>query len=529
MRFTPFFIFNLLIFSLTGCQNGHLTTNHSTKSLFQTDEIDFSKADKTCSFDPSLQHVFTPQDYDSVWDRIRAGYKLTQDQNARIQKHLNWYATHPAYISRVSERGSKYLFHIVDQLEAHNMPLELALLPIVESAFDPFAYSHGRASGIWQFIPGTGRQYGLKQDWWYDGRRDIVAATDAAIRYLSRLHKRFDNDWLLALAAYNTGAGNVNKAIRHNKSKGLATDFWSLNLPNETKAYVPQLLALSRIIRSPEQHNVTLTNVPNTPYFEIVDIESQIDLALAANLADITTTDLYRLNPGFNRWATAPQGPHRLLIPLEQAELFKTNLLKLPTSQRVKWQRYSVRPGDSLISIAKKFNTSVKALKDSNKIRGNLIRAGKPLLIPVASGNIDAYAYSSSQRLKRTQDRSKGQSGSTKITYEVMSGDSFWSIAKQHKVTINQLAKWNGMAPKDTLKKNQKLIIWSQQTKSGPTSNSIIRKVAYRVRNGDSLARIAGKFNLSVNDIERWNPVDKSSYIHPGQRLTLFVDVTRIN
>lgn len=516
---------SLLIMGLTGCQNTQLLGEHS---FTNHETLDLAEADRLCTLDQHQLDLFTPIDHELLWDRIRVGYQLSSEINPRVQKYLNWYIKHPTYMSRVTQRGSKYLHYIVTQLEANDMPLELALLPIVESAFDPFAYSHGRASGIWQFIPGTGKQYGLKQNWWYDGRRDIVAATDAAIKYLKRLHRQLNNDWLLALAAYNSGGGNVRKAIRYNKTHGKPTDFWSLNLPKETKAYVPQLLALAKIVSNPTDYDITLTDVYNQPYFDIVNVESQIDLAQAALLADMSTNDLYMLNPGFNRWATDPKGPHRLLIPTAKSESFTENLKTLPSNQRVKWQRYEVRSGDSLSSIAKKFNTSVDALKDSNKIKGNIIRVGKPLLIPTASGKQGAYALSASERLKRTQDRA-GNSGSHRITYYVKSGDSLWSIAKKYNVSVSKLAKWNGMAPRDVLKKNQKLVISNQKTKSRPAENEIIRKVAYRVRNGDSLARIAGKFNLSVKDIIHWNPVNKSKYIHPGQNLTLFVDVTRIN
>lgn len=525
MQFKLILAASLLIISLTGCQNGLLLGEYSFSNQAT---LDLAEADRLCTLDQDQLDQFSPIDYELLWDRIRAGYKLPDETNPRIQKYLDWYVKHPAYMSRVTQRGSKYLHYIVTQLEANDMPLELALLPIVESAFDPFAYSHGRASGIWQFIPGTGKQYGLKQNWWYDGRRDIVAATDAAIKYLKSLHRRLNNDWLLALAAYNSGAGNVRKAIRYNKAHGKPTDFWSLNLPKETKAYVPQLLALAKVVYNPANYDIALTDVYNQPYFAMIDIESQIDLDHAAQLADISTNDLYLLNPGFNRWATDPKGPHRLLIPIAKAESFTDKLNALPANERVKWQRYEVRSGDSLISIAKKFNTNVSALKDTNKIKGNMIRAGKPLLIPMASGKQGAYAYSAKERLKRTQKRA-GNSGSHRITYYVKSGDSLWSIAQKYKVSVSKLAKWNGMAPKDVLKQNQKLVILSQSGKSSPAENSIIRKVAYRVRSGDSLARIAGKFNLSVKDIIHWNPVNKNKYIHPGQNLTLFVDVTRIN
>lgn len=523
----------LLAAILSGCLQS-TQTYQGNKNAQKGIEHVLSKAeiDRLCSTTEVEIDGFRASDYDNLWDRIRAGYGLQYQPHQRIDKHLNWYRKHPAYIKRVSKRSEKYLYYIVEQAEQRNMPLELALLPVVESAFDPFAYSHGSASGMWQFIASTGKHFGLEQNWWYDGRRDVMAATDAALDYLSSLHRRLGNDWLLALAAYNAGEGNVRKAIRRNKRSGKPTDFWSLRLPNETKAYVPQLLALSQVIMSPESHGAILNNVANTPYFEPVDTGSQIDLAQAANLADMSIKDLYQLNPGFNRWATAPDGPHRLLVPVDKAANFRANLAELSGPERLSWKRYIIKSGDSLISIANKFNTQVSVLKETNNIRGNTIRAGKALMIPVASASQNTYALSQSERIKKQAARYQGRAGNQKIEYTVRPGDSLWNIARKYNVSVRSLAKWNSMAPKDTLRENQTLVIWTNKKQIAsalPSQKGVIRKVSYRVRNGDSLARIAGKFNLSVNDIARWNPVNTKGYIHPGQSLTLFVDVTRIN
>ncbi len=538
----------IFFLSLTACNTTTLGLNSlsalNTKTEFsETDkpepQIQLSAEEdaENCSTSTDEQQAFVSDDHSQLWDRIREGYALPATDNARIDSFVKWYAKNPKYIARVTERGEKYLFHIVEMMERYKVPLEIALLPIVESAFDPFAYSHGRASGMWQFVPSTGRQYGLKQNWWYDGRRDVVASTEAAVKFLSYLNRRFDGDWLLALAAYNSGEGNVSKAIRRNKKAGKPTDFWSLKLPRETQAYVPQLLALSRVVLSPQQYKLKLEPIDNTSWFTSVDISSQIDMAQAARLAGMDIDQLYKMNPGFNRWATDPDGPHRLLIPNEHAAEFIRNLNALPTEERIAWQRYTIKPGDSLIKISKKFNTSVSALQSANSLRGNGIRAGKTLMIPVATAPARHYAYSAAERLKRTQSTSGSKNSKEKIRYTVKSGDSFWKIARAHNVSVSKLSKWNGMAPKDPIKIGQKLVIWTGKKVSQKsianaqrgTGKSIIRKVAYNVRRGDSLARIAGKFNLTVNDIMRWNPVKKGNYIHPGQSLTLFVDVTRTN
>ncbi len=460
-----------------------------------------------------------------LWERVRLGYQLPKHTNSRISAELNWYARHPAYMKRVTQRGQRYLHHIVERLEAREMPLEIALLPIVESAFDPFAYSHGRASGMWQIIPGTGKMLGLKQNWWYDGRRDVVASTGAALTYLERLNKRFKGDWLLALAAYNSGAGNVSKAIRKNKKRGLPTDFWNLDLPKETKAYVPRLLALSEIVRAPAQYEVSLTPIFNRPYFTEVPVDSQIDLAQAAELANIDMDVLYHLNPAFNRWATDPRGPHKLLIPVEKVNAFQENLASIPKNERVTWDRYTIRNGDSLSTIAQKYKVSVSSLKSINDLRNNSIRAGKTLMVPVATKGGKHYSYSVDERIaKRYASTSKREKGH-QIDYVVQPGDSLWTISRQYKVSTKKIAKWNSMAPRDPIKPGQTLKIWTKVT-TATTKTGVIRKVSYKVRSGDSLARIAQKFRVNVKDILKWNAINPSKYLQPGQKITLFVDVT---
>ena len=300
---------------------------------------------------------------------------------------MKWFGSHQAYLDRVAERAQPYLHYIVDQVQQRGMPSEIALLPVVESAFQPYAYSSGRAAGIWQFIPGTGRRYGLKLNWWYDGRRDIEASTQAALDYLQYLHDTFDGDWLLALAAYNSGEGTVQKAIRTNQRRHKPTDYWSLHLPRETEQYVPRLLALRQIVADPEQQGINLKTIANEPYLTAVKIDSQLDLATAAKMAEMDLDELHRLNPGFNRWATAPGGPHRLLVPLDKAAIFAINVAELPPEDRVHWVRHRVRNGETLSEVAVHYHTTVKVLTDLNKIRGHLIHNGQHLIIPMTSGS----------------------------------------------------------------------------------------------------------------------------------------------
>jgi len=464
-----------------------------------------------------------------LWTRIVAGYTMGTIKHERIDKHRKWYAKHPDYLARVVDKGSPYLYYIVEQIEARGMPMEIALLPVVESAFDPFAYSRTRAAGMWQFMPGTGKMLGLKQNWWYDGRRDITRSTDAALTYLQQLHKRFNGDWLLALAAYNSGAGNVSKAIRRNTKAGKPTDFFSLGLPKETRYYVPKLIALAEIYKHPERFNIPVKPIPNEQHFVKVDIQAQIDLAQAAELADIDMDTLYQLNPAYNRWATDPAGPHTLLIPVGKEAHFTQKLAQVPLDERVVWERYTIKPGDSLSTIARKYKVSIQALKDANKMRGTILRAGKGLMVPVAAAGSEHYVASIDERLKKSQARAAKKNKNSRMDYKVKRGDNLWKIATRYGVSTRSIARWNDMAPTDPIRPGQVLAIWPKK-KHRPNyastgNNKTVRKVSYKVRSGDSLYRIAQKFSLNIKDIHQWNDLKKQKYLQPGQSLTLFVNV----
>ncbi len=485
----------------------------------------------TTTFDTAQDDTDNKTGNDDIWDRLRTSYRLQDSEHRRTLAEKKWYSTHQAYLDRTIERARPYLHLIIEEAEQRNIPGELVLLPIVESAFQPFAYSHGRAAGIWQFIPSTGRIFGLKQNWWYDGRRDIAASTTAAFTYLNRLKDSFDGDWLLALAAYNSGQGTVKKAIARNRRHGKSTDFWSLRLPKETRAYVPKLLAISAIINKPEEYGVTLPTIVDEPYLARVEVGTQIDLALAAEIADMSIEELYRLNPAFNRWATDPDGPHQLLLPIEKAANFTTQLAEIPESRRIKWARHKIKNGETLGQIARKYHTTVSLLQEINKLRGHIIRAGKNLIIPVSTKNMNSYSLSAAQRTQSIQNRPKH---GYKDSYIVHKGDTLWDIARAYKVSVNKLASWNGIAPRDVLHRGQKLVIWRTSAQKASraggvtlASNATTQRINYTVRSGDSLARISQRFKVKISELRRWNTLPKNKYLQPGQRLTLYVDVTR--
>ena len=464
----------------------------------------------------------------NAWYRLQQGMQLNAVDNKRVRVQLKWFLDHPGYLQRVMERARPILPFVLDELERRNLPSELALLPIVESAYQAFAYSHGRASGMWQIIPSTGRFLGLKQNWWYDGRRDIIESTHAAITYLDSLAQQFDGDWELALAAYNAGPGKIRSAVRYNKKRKRKTDFWHLTkIRNETRAYVPKLFALRELFANPEKYELDLVPVNNQVSYEIVELDGQIDLALAADLAGITVNQLYQLNPAFNRWATAPNGPHRLLLPREKAEQFKLAVAKIPPSERINWVRHKIRNGETLSHISRKYRTTVGLIKKVNNIRGNRIRAGKYLMVPTATRSLNTYTLSENSRKAAIQNTNRS---GTKRIHIVRPGQSLWSISRNYNVTTRALAKWNGIAPIDTLSVGQKLVVWTKPGLSQTVSisqtrpSNALHTLRYTVRKGDSLYLIANRFNIRVADIKRWNQVGK--YLHPGQKLKLYVDIT---
>lgn len=483
----------------------------------QIDELQIDK--------PALPHALSKD----LWQRIREGFVLQGQDHRFVRPYIDWYSRHQAYLDRVVERARPFLYDIVEEIKARGMPMEIALLPVVESAFQPFAYSPGRAAGIWQFIPATGKRYGLKQNWWYDGRRDVPRATRAALNYLDRLQKRFDGDWLLALASYNSGEGRVARAVKKNRRLGKPTDFWSLDLPAETRGYVPKLLAISAIIADIEAHGLNIASIPNEPHLEHIDIGSQIDLALAAELAEMSIEDMYKLNPAFNRWATAPDGPHILSLPIGKVDSFHRALAKVDKKQRIQWKRHRIRQGETLGHIARKFQTTVELLQDVNNIRDKWIRAGDSIIIPVATKNLKHYLSEDQRRIALQNANRRG----IKIKHTVRSGDTFWDLSRKFKVRVGQLASWNGMSPKDSLMPGQRLVIWTKSRSvstasyAAPPTSATRQQLHYKVRKGDSLARIAKKFSVTVAKLRRWNSLPKGKYLQPGQRLTLYVDVTQ--
>ena len=463
-----------------------------------------------------------PNQYPDVFDRIRAGFKLEDVESRQIDQQLAFFANNPAYLERVFGRASLYMHHIVQEIEARGMPLELALLPVIESAFEPYARSWATANGLWQFMPGTGERFGLKQDWWYDGRRDVLASTKAALDYLQYMHDEFFDDWLLAIAAYNCGEFRVQREVKKNRALGKPVDFFSLRLPSETRAYVPKLMAMRRLVANPEDYGIAFSPIPNEPYFTKVETGGQLDLTLAAELAGITLDEVYELNPGFHRWATDPAGPHFLLLPRDTADAFKRNLEMLSPDERVRVSLHTVQKGESIASIAAKYKTQAIVVRDMNSLEaGAPLVEGAELRVPTAVVNLPAKVMLAAARVDGGADRR----GRRPTVHVVRSGDSLWRIAKRHRMDVNTLARLNNMRTSDTLRAGQKLVLnrgaSGGQRASAASGDS--RQVSYKVRSGDTLSRIAKVFGVTVSDLVSWNGITRNSTLRPGQRLMVSV------
>lgn len=469
----------------------------------------------------------TPDDYADLFDRIRGGFKLQDVDRDAVTRQLDWFVANPDYVQQSFQRAALYLYHITTQLEARGMPLELALLPVIESAYEPYAYSRARAMGLWQFIPGTGSRFGLKQNWWYDGRRDVIESTRAALDYLQYLHDEFNGDWLLAIAAYNCGEAEVTAAVQYNEKRGRPIDFWDLRLPAETRAYVPKLLAMKRLVASPESYGLTFSPVPNKPYFTRVDTHGQIDLRVAAEIAGVSADVIYELNPAFHRWATDPSGPFYLLLPTGAAPTFLANIVQLSPDERMRVDHYVVRHGDTMARIARHFSTTPDVIRQLNSLPSGAIVIGTELRVPADVNQLPRKVLLAAARVDARNRRLLRP----RMRVVVHRGDSLWAIARRHGVDVHTLALLNGIQPGDTLHAGQRLTLTSARVSGSSDSDSDFdaapthssrrtRRVTYIVRAGDTLYRISRVFQVSVRQIESWNQLAHTS-LWPGQHLLI--------
>lgn len=487
-------------------------------------------------------------EYDSLWDRLFDSYNLPPVEHEEIDRELEWFVNHPTYVDRVQKRAEPFLYSIVKQFEKNDIPGELALLPVIESAFQPDAVSPAKAAGLWQFIPSTGRLYGLKQSRSYDGRRDVYASTRAAIKYLKKLHSDFNGDWLLAIAAYNCGEGAVARAIQKNEARNKPTDFWSLDLPGETRTYVPRLLAVAKLFAEAEQYGIDLHHIPNEALFKPVKISTQLDLALAADAADISLDKLYELNPGFKRQYADIEGSYRLFIPADKKiSEFKQELERLAQqSQPLDGGRPSI--ADELIAARDSKLANADVAWESGRAHGSYsekngkfqkVRKGKLEEKARRGRGVVSFASKPSGKVIgkiRGGDSvaavsAKGKSAESlnkRSTYTVQPGDTLWSIARKHSVDVEQLAKWNGVSAKTGVKAGQNLVLWNKDAakKLAIASSGIksSQSISYTIRQGDTLFSISKRFKVSVADLRKWNGSKIEKHIQPGTSIMVQVE-----
>lgn len=510
-----------------------------------------SAAEASSVSGPPADSLVTAKPAD-LFARIRSGFMLQDADEPAIDSQVNWFANHPDFLNRTWTRAQPWLYYIVGQLEQRNMPRELALLPVIESAFEPYAYSRANASGMWQFVSGTGRLFGLKQDWWYDGRRDPIAATDAALNLLKSLHDEFNGDWLLAIAAYDCGDGAIQRAIQRNERQGLPTDFWHLRLPAETRSYVPELLAMRRLVADPSRYGLEFNpTIPDEPYFVEVDTGGQISLKVVADIAGISVDDLYELNPGFHRPWTDPTGPFRLLVPADAAEGLQQTLAQLSPDERMRVGHYLVRRHDTLAHIARDYKTTPEVIRELNGLDARALPViDTDLRVPSAQIQLPEQVERAALLADSRGRRYRGARLRARV-HIVRRGDTLYTIAQRMGTSVHTLATLNGISPGDALHAGQRLRVSGGSTRlaranlpAHPTSRSHSvrsagllatadagsapaagngRRLHYVVRRGDTLYRIARLLQVTVSDLLTWNGMDNSRSLRPGQVLVAFV------
>ncbi|QKK02765.1 MAG: LysM peptidoglycan-binding domain-containing protein [Pseudomonadota bacterium] len=457
-----------------------------------------------------------------LWSRVVERFAFAEcPEGSRAGQWARWYGDRHDYMDRVFNRARPWLHDIVDELEHRGLPGELALLPIVESAYDPFAYSHGRAAGAWQFLSSTARDRGLEINGFYDGRRDVWASTRAALDYLTYLHDKFD-DWNLALAAYNGGQGRVMRAIRRS---GKDHPRWhELRLPRETLGYIPKLNGLACLFSDPERYHFRVPVWDDRPQIALVALSGPIDIVALSVAAELDIAQLVVLNPGLNGHITPPGGPHHLIVPASHAERIEAAIAELasdsPGEQLIAWRSVEVRPGDTLSHIAARHGTSVRQLREANGLQGDLLRVGQKLRIaaddtqPVDPAHADRYAELTRlhQRLLPTR----------RFQHRVRPGENLWVIARRYQVTVADLRRWNGLGNSTLIHPGKRLIVHMSQPGAGGHAGP----TRYVVRRGDSLWTIARRHDVTVRDLVRWNAIDPDTVLKPGQELTIHADTS---
>lgn len=455
-------------------------------------------------FFPVFASASNNENNSNLWDKLEYSFQLeSQYSRPEVQTQIDWLLNHKSYLEQLGIHSKPYLYYILQEVQKRNLPGELALLPMVESTYNPFAYSPTGAAGLWQFTKNSGTNFGLQQNWWFDGRRDIYNSTNAALDYLTYLHHFFKGNWMLAIAAYHSGEGTVQRAVKYNGNHQRSTNFWSLDLPGDNKSYVPKLLAIASLIQteSKKENSSKLPYISNTPYFTRINVGTQIDLTNAAHLAGIPYPEFLKLNPGNNHWTTAPKGPHTIVLPLDKVNVFVSNLRKIPANER----------SDLLV----KHNVEFDFVPDLEVIPESVDTSDIAPKAPDFSKKEETPDYlSSSGKIPATWH---------KVLHVIQKGESFSKLTQKYHVSETNIREWNHLSTKDSLQQGQKLTIWTANNISWsqhPQNNPVIY---YTIRKGDTLNSIAKKYHVSVNKIMLWNPKLKPNHILTGNKVTLYL------
>jgi len=447
-----------------------------------------------------------------LWARVVERFEFAEcPADSRAEQWAQWYSEREDYMQRVLDRARPWLYDIANELEQRQLPGELALLPIVESAYDPFAYSHGRAAGTWQFVSATARERGIEINDFYDGRRDVWASTRAALDYLEYLHNKF-GDWNLALAAYNGGQGRVQRAIDRNRRTGLATEWYGLRLPRETLGYVPKLNGLGCLFDEPARYGFEVPVWDNRPAVSRIELDGPVDIVALSAAADIDIAELVALNPGLNGHLTPPGGPHHLMVPAARVDRVREVLDRLDAEDMIVWREVRVRSGDTLSHLARRHGTTVRELREANDLEDDFLRVGQRLRLadngrtPENSPHAERYA-----QLERLQQRLLPNK---RFQHQVRPGESLWIIARRYGVTVKELQRWNGLGSNSLIRPGDRIVV----NMSRPGSS---RTRQYTVRRGDSLWTIAQRHDVSVRELMRWNGLGEGAILRPGQTLTI--------
>lgn len=446
-----------------------------------------------------------PASETDLWQRIGFELRMAPDPRHPLRKPLAYFHNSARFVSEASGRARPYLYYVYQEVTRRELPYEVLLLPIVESAYNPRATSPGGAAGIWQFIPATARHYGLHVSRWYDGRRDIVASTKAALDYIETLRDRFMGDWQLVFAAYNCGERTVERAIERNQRLGRRTDFWSLDLPRTTRDYVPKLMALVEIIANPAAHGVTLAEIPAAPHFEMVDVGAALDLNRVLDWSGMSAAEFDRLNPAFRKRYTVANAPTTVLVSHGRAGAVESALTALPAHARRPLREHVVSAGETLSHIAARHGVSIAALKTANGLRSSALAIGQTLQVPLPGAALPAADASHADT-----------AGSATREHVVRSGDNLWELARANGTSVATLASVNGLSPRATLRPGQRLRLPGSAARASSAAAP-----HYEVRHGDSLWTISRRFRISVADLKRWNGLADDLALQPGQRLVV--------